>query len=185
LAQPSLGAGLCPLTGGTHQNHALWAWFFIVNRRGGAKADGGIDLILERDGNRTAVQCKHWQKWNVGVKTVRELLGAMTAERIERGILVTLRGYTDAAAHFAKEHGVELLAEDGLISLLDSANLKTDQEFLRLINDRRKFCPKCESEMVLRTSKKGSNAGSQFWGCSTFPRCRFTLAVNTPGILEI
>ena len=26
--------------------------------------------------------------------------------------------------------------------------------------------------MVMRTAKRGSNAGSQFWGCSTFPRCR-------------
>jgi restriction system protein len=33
-------------------------------------------------------------------------------------------------------------------------------------------CPKCGSNMVLRTSKKGANAGKQFWGCSAFPKCR-------------
>jgi hypothetical protein len=33
-------------------------------------------------------------------------------------------------------------------------------------------CPKCGSEMVLRTAKKGNNEGQQFWGCSNFPRCR-------------
>ncbi len=147
---------------------------FIVNRRGGAKADGGIDLILNRGGTHTAVQCKHWQKWNVGVKTVRELLGAMTAERIERGMLVTLRGYTDAAAHFARDHGIQLVAEDDLLSTLKSAGLASDHEFRGLLNDQRKFCPKCESKMVLRTSNKGSHAGRQFWGCSAFPKCRFT-----------
>ncbi|OIO71738.1 MAG: nuclease [Zetaproteobacteria bacterium CG_4_9_14_3_um_filter_49_83] len=35
-----------------------------------------------------------------------------------------------------------------------------------------KACPKCGSDMVLRTSLKGPHAGSQFWGCSTFPKCR-------------
>jgi len=35
-----------------------------------------------------------------------------------------------------------------------------------------KTCPKCGSEMVLRTSKKGANAGDQFWGCSAFPKYR-------------
>jgi len=33
-------------------------------------------------------------------------------------------------------------------------------------------CPRCGSPMVLRTSKQGKNAGSQFWGCSTFPKCK-------------
>jgi len=35
-----------------------------------------------------------------------------------------------------------------------------------------KACPKCGSKMVLRTSKKGPQAGNQFWGCSSFPKCR-------------
>ena len=33
-------------------------------------------------------------------------------------------------------------------------------------------CPKCDREMVLRTARRGKRAGSQFWGCSTFPNCR-------------
>ena len=33
-------------------------------------------------------------------------------------------------------------------------------------------CPKCNNEMVLRTTKKGSNQGEQFWGCPDYPRCR-------------
>lgn len=36
-------------------------------------------------------------------------------------------------------------------------------------------CPKCGVEMVLRTGKKGANAGSQFWGCPNYPSCRSTL----------
>nr|WP_255762635.1 NERD domain-containing protein [Halomonas alkalisoli] len=33
-------------------------------------------------------------------------------------------------------------------------------------------CPKCGSGMVLRTSKRGANAGNRFWGCSAYPKCR-------------
>ncbi|HEY9208868.1 MAG: NERD domain-containing protein [Acidovorax soli] len=38
-------------------------------------------------------------------------------------------------------------------------------------NTERK-CPQCGSTMALRTAKSGANAGKQFWGCSTFPKCR-------------
>ncbi|MEB0079406.1 NERD domain-containing protein [Pseudomonas sp. CCI3.2] len=33
-------------------------------------------------------------------------------------------------------------------------------------------CPKCGSALVIRVRKTGTNAGQQFWGCSTFPKCR-------------
>ena len=38
-------------------------------------------------------------------------------------------------------------------------------------------CPKCGAELVLRTAKKGSNAGNQFYGCSNFPKCRYIQSV--------
>lgn len=34
------------------------------------------------------------------------------------------------------------------------------------------MCPRCGAPMVLRTVKKGSNAGKRFYGCSTYPKCR-------------
>ncbi len=33
-------------------------------------------------------------------------------------------------------------------------------------------CPRCGKDMVLRTTKRGPNAGARFWGCSGFPACR-------------
>ena len=35
-----------------------------------------------------------------------------------------------------------------------------------------KHCSRCGSEMVIRETKRGENKGKQFWGCSTFPKCR-------------
>lgn len=33
-------------------------------------------------------------------------------------------------------------------------------------------CPQCGKPMVLRTAKKGGNAGKQFWGCTGYPECK-------------
>ena len=35
------------------------------------------------------------------------------------------------------------------------------------------ICPKCGAPLVLRTARNGAYAGSQFWGCSSFPKCRY------------
>ena len=44
---------------------------FAVEERGGAAADGGVDLVLRRDGRRHFVQCKQWKALQVGVPVVR------------------------------------------------------------------------------------------------------------------
>jgi four helix bundle suffix protein len=39
-------------------------------------------------------------------------------------------------------------------------------------------CPRCGKPMALRTARKGERAGSQFWGCSGFPECKGTRALE-------
>ncbi len=39
-------------------------------------------------------------------------------------------------------------------------------------------CPRCGKPMTLRTARKGERAGSQFWGCSGFPECKGTRALE-------
>lgn len=39
-------------------------------------------------------------------------------------------------------------------------------------NNKTPFCPKCGNSMILREAKKGQNAGTKFWGCSNFPKCK-------------
>ena len=50
--------------------------------------DGGVDLVLRKDGGKTYVQCKHWKAYKVGVEKVRELLGSMAAGGADHGVLV-------------------------------------------------------------------------------------------------
>ena len=38
-------------------------------------------------------------------------------------------------------------------------------------------CPICNALMVKRLARRGAGAGSTFWGCSNYPKCRGTRAV--------
>ena len=40
------------------------------------------------------------------------------------------------------------------------------------------ICPRCGSPLVLRTAKKGANSRNQFYGCSAFPKCRYTSQIE-------
>jgi len=35
------------------------------------------------------------------------------------------------------------------------------------------ICPMCGNKLVLRTAKKGKYAGQQFFGCSSYPECKY------------
>jgi len=39
-------------------------------------------------------------------------------------------------------------------------------------------CPKCGSEMVLRTASKGDRAGERFFGCKSYPQCRTVVPIT-------
>lgn len=36
------------------------------------------------------------------------------------------------------------------------------------------ICPRCGSSLIIKTARKGRNAGEQFLGCESYPQCRFT-----------
>ena len=42
-----------------------------------------------------------------------------------------------------------------------------------IIENKKNQCPKCGSNLVERTIKKGERAGKKFMGCSSFPKCRY------------
>ncbi len=55
--------------------------------------------------------------------------------------------------------------------ILKSVETSKEQVVLKDVKTTEKICPKCGKPLVLRTAKKGENAGNQFWGCSGFPKC--------------
>ena len=64
----------------------------------------------------------------------------------------------------------ELMCGDDLVSAPETLPPHERQN----IAETEQICPQCGSKLVLRTAKKGGNAGNQFYGCSAFPRCRYT-----------
>jgi len=148
---------------------------YTVSRRGGAKPDGGIDLIIEKPGIRWAVQCKQWKNTEVEVKAIHEFVTALQLEGLSKGTLVTLRGYSAPAQQLAEEQGIEMVDASELARKLEAVEARYDVEILDLLADTSKYCPRCEAEMVLKTLQKGASAGSRFWSCSAYPCCRYTL----------
>jgi restriction system protein len=144
--------------------------------------DGGVDLDLRRDGERRLIQCKNWSR-PVGVKVVRELKGVMAHEGVPHASIVASGEFTADAIDFARTAGITLIDGAALKALTKS--LKDDDvhppptiEAPRDAEHERKTCPVCSAAMVLRTAKRGPNAGSKFFGCSRFPACRATLQVT-------
>jgi len=144
---------------------------YSVTETGGGGADGGVDLVLRKDGDRILVQCKHWKIVRVGVKVVRELYGVVAAEGSTGGIIITSGTFTQEARDFAKDKPLELLEGSELLKLIADVQKSP----MHLSNKSNGItCPYCGVEMVLRTAKKGPNAGEKFWGCSNFPKCKAT-----------
>lgn len=84
--------------------------------------DGGVDIILEKDGKRIAVQCKHHAK-PVGPAPVRELLGVVASQDFDCGIFISLNGYTKNAISEANLSKVQI----SLLSLYDILALLKNQ----------------------------------------------------------
>ena len=149
---------------------------FMVSELGGSGPDGGIDLILRKDGEKYLVQCKHWRSMKVGVTVVREFFGVMAAQGAVGGFIVTSGTYTSEAKDFAAGRNIQLIAGEQLNVWIHSASgskpflsepvapvLNTPHAELK--------CPVCHAPAVKRTARRGANIGREFLGCSRYPKC--------------
>lgn len=145
---------------------------FEVVERGGSSPDGGVDVELRAGKDKYLVQCKQWKVTKVGVATVRELYGVMAAEGAVGGFVVASGEFTEEAKRFAEGRSIELVPTDVLLRLVQQT--AGDLPAVQAASMVEPVCPKCGSQMVMRTAKKGENAGASFWGCSQYPACRGT-----------
>lgn len=56
--------------------------------------------------------------------------------------------------------------------LANPSDNKTNVEMISETEEQT-VCPRCGSPLVLRIAKKGKNSGRSFYGCSSFPKCRY------------
>ncbi|MCL1112224.1 NERD domain-containing protein [Shewanella basaltis] len=93
--------------------------------------------------------------------------------------------YASGCLSYIRSHSAELLNQQQVLDIINniesgrlargfSTNQAHKAHVKEIIKQKTtdKLCIKCGSDMVLREAKKGQNAGSKFWGCSSFPKCR-------------
>lgn len=160
---------------------------FQVIERGGAGPDGGVDVELRMGSDKYLVQCKQWKSLKVGVATIRELYGVMTAEGAVGGFVVASGEFTSDARSFAEGRSIKLVHTAEMLKMVAETRKGEAAELPPAAKPNlakataaavTPLCPKCGAAMILRTSKKVGAAGIAFWGCSKFPECRGVLKMD-------
>ena len=97
-----------------------------VSKHGG---DGGVDIVLEKDGRRIAVQCKA-HKAQIGPSVARDLYGTMAHFGFDEGIIVSRSGFTVGVYDFVAGKPISLKTLNDLLRLQkSSAPAKMPKQF--------------------------------------------------------
>ncbi|NYF22408.1 restriction system protein [Xanthomonas sp. JAI131] len=156
---------------------------YSVEENGLGGADGGIDLILRKDGRRTLVQCKQWKRQQVGVSVVREMYGLLAHHQAHAVKIVCIGSYTNYAARFAQGKPIELIGGERLLGMIQAAQregvawpslkLRIEPALVAAVDAAAQTptCRQCGSALIQRANRRTDEA---FLGYSQFPRCRGT-----------
>jgi restriction system protein len=101
---------------------------------------------------------------------------------------VTSGKFTGDAVDFARTSGIRLVDGEELLLMIRAVQRKPQGPLASAAvasavpvaapDALTPACPKCGCAMVIRTAHKGPNAGSRFWGCPSYPRCRGIVNVS-------
>lgn len=90
-----------------------------------------------------------------------------------------MRGVRTTYPDVLSTEGVDRLSE--LVSRYEGTDSTVKQAHIDSIRKKAvapEVCPWCGGKLVIRTAAKGTNAGKQFYGCSNYPKCRYTRNKN-------
>lgn len=171
---------------------------YAVEETGLGGADGGVDLVLRREGRTWLVQCKRWRQRQVPVATVREMWGLLAHHRADGIKIVCVGEYTPDARRFAVGKAIELISGRDLVGMVQAARqassstapaasgavpLSAPTPSLAPVaagpsvsaETSAPACPKCAGRMARRVNRQN---GVEFWGCVAYPKCRGTRAAG-------
>ena len=139
--------------------------------------DGGIDLILSKNGRRELVQCKQWKRRQVGAATVREMWGLVDHHGADAVHVVSVGGFTPDAARFAAGKPIHLVTGRELLGRIRAAQAAAPVGVPASKPEPSDAppCPICAGTMVMRHNRR---TGEPFLGCARFPKCRGTVAIG-------
>ncbi|PGR92359.1 restriction endonuclease [Bacillus pseudomycoides] len=138
--------------------------------------DYGVDVIL-KGRNRIVIQAKRYGiKNRVGIRAVQEVYAGKAYYKADEAWIVTNSFYTKQAEELAKACQVKLIDRFELQNLINKVNPEQKaKDVYEQVNPAERKCPVCKNQLVIRYSKKNDN---KFFGCSQFPSCTHTEAVN-------
>ena len=146
------------------------------------------DLKLKRDGSLALVRCKKFYVRKVPHSMVLEFYKDISREpALEKGYFITTGVFSREAMKFASDRKLELI--DGvklmdLVRIADSIDAAVEKSAVRNSPKGPGYtCPKCGSQMVMRTVESNPHTVTHFWGCSAYPACKGALR-NDIGDLE-
>lgn len=89
----------------------------------GKTGDGGIDGIIKEDKlglDVVYIQAKKWDKNNVGRPELMQFVGALQAQKANKGVFITTSQFTDEARRYISQIGSKIVLIDGqqLVSLM-------------------------------------------------------------------
>lgn len=88
------------------QSNGFEVEHLAANRAG----DGGVDIQAYRNDEHLLVQCKNWQKYKIGPRIIREMLGTLqTFPTGARGVIITSTELTDGAKRLAIQNAIQFI----------------------------------------------------------------------------
>ncbi|UOE63124.1 restriction endonuclease [Priestia filamentosa] len=136
--------------------------------------DFGADLIMKGQ-QKIVIQAKRYGRKNrVGISAIQQVYGAQAYYRADEAWVITNSSFTKSARALAEACNVQLFDRKALQELILEVNPShTAEKVYQEVEPESCKCPMCGKSLVVRQGKT-----NRFWGCSSFPQCRHTEAIN-------
>jgi restriction system protein len=96
----------------------------------GRSHDGGIDVIAEKDGVKSYIQCKKYITRIVPVSAIRDFYGAIAGQLTNgQAYFITTNGFTLEARRFAEDKPIELIDQYKLLGYIKMTTKKNTPSF--------------------------------------------------------
>lgn len=139
---------------------------YAVEESLGSGADGGIDLIIRKEGQTHLVQCKQWKVQAVGAPVIREQFGLLAHHKADKAIVITSGRFTREAIAFAEGKPIELIGGPKPIQLVKAVQkavparpeteVNATPPLVPVTNTATIICPSCGGPMIRRMAKKSA-----------------------------
>ena len=110
--------------------------------------DGGYDLILHKDLEKSIAECKCYAlRHTRGRPLIQKLVGANQQAQADRMIFITTSSFSDEAIDYAKDVNVELIDGKKLLKMINTSDNSSKKTRMKIedweltIEDIRKFYP--------------------------------------------